>query len=77
MSILTGIELEFLASLRTSWPRLYRNELERLLKEDGNLCTHQLMGERGVICARFTEFCAVAPRECPGIAEAEPASRRS
>jgi hypothetical protein len=34
MSILTGRELEFLASLRTSWSRLYWNELARLLKED-------------------------------------------
>jgi hypothetical protein len=36
MSILTGRELEFLASLRTSWRRLYWNELARLLKEDHN-----------------------------------------
>jgi len=36
MSILTGRELEFLASLRTSWRRLYWNELLRLLKEDHN-----------------------------------------
>jgi hypothetical protein len=34
MSILTGRELEFLASLRTGWSRLYWNELARLLKED-------------------------------------------
>ena len=34
MSIFTGRELEFLASLRTSWKRLYWNELARLLKED-------------------------------------------
>ena len=34
MSIFTGRELEFLASLRTSWRRLYCNELARLLKED-------------------------------------------
>jgi len=33
MSIFTGRELEFLASLRTSWKRLYWNELARLLKE--------------------------------------------
>jgi hypothetical protein len=38
MSILTGRELEFLASLRTSWRRLYCNELARLLKEDDNPC---------------------------------------
>ena len=34
MSILTGRDLEFLDSLRTSWPRLYRNELARLRKEN-------------------------------------------
>jgi hypothetical protein len=34
MSILTGRDLEFLDSLRTSWPRLYWNELARLRKED-------------------------------------------
>jgi hypothetical protein len=38
MSILTGRELEFLASLRTNWRRLYWNELARLLKEDDNPC---------------------------------------
>jgi hypothetical protein len=38
MSIFTGRELEFLASLRTSWRRLYWNELARLLKEDDNPC---------------------------------------
>jgi hypothetical protein len=36
MSIFTGRELEFLASLSTSWRRLYWNELARLLKEDDN-----------------------------------------
>jgi hypothetical protein len=34
MSILTNRELEFLASLRTDWRRLYWNEVARLLKED-------------------------------------------
>jgi hypothetical protein len=38
MSILTGRELEFLASLRTSWTRLYWNEFARLLKEEDNPC---------------------------------------
>ena len=38
MSIFTGRELEFLASLRTSWRRLYWNELARLLKEGDNPC---------------------------------------
>jgi hypothetical protein len=38
MSILTNRELEFLASLRTDWHRLYWNELARLLKEDGDPC---------------------------------------
>ncbi len=30
----TDRELEFIVSLRTSWPRLYSAELARLLKED-------------------------------------------
>ena len=30
----TDRELDFLFSLRTSWPRLYSAELARLLKED-------------------------------------------
>jgi hypothetical protein len=34
MSILTVDELEFVASLRTDWPALYRSELARLLKEN-------------------------------------------
>ena len=38
MSILTGRELEFLLSLRTSWKRLYCNELARLLREDDSRC---------------------------------------
>jgi hypothetical protein len=38
MSIFTSRELEFLASLKTSWKRLYWNELARLLKEDDNAC---------------------------------------
>jgi hypothetical protein len=38
MSIFTARELEFLASLKTSWRRLYWNELARLLKEDDNPC---------------------------------------
>jgi hypothetical protein len=38
MSILTNRELEFLASLRTDWRRLYWNELARLLKEDDDPC---------------------------------------
>jgi hypothetical protein len=36
MSILTGRELEFLASLKINWRRLYCSELERLLKEGHN-----------------------------------------
>jgi hypothetical protein len=36
MSVLTVRELEFLASLNTSWMRLYWNELARLLKGDDN-----------------------------------------
>jgi len=38
MTILTGDELEFIASLNTSWRRLYWNELARLLKEGDNRC---------------------------------------
>lgn len=34
MSIFTDSELQFLATLRKSWERLYRNELVRLLRED-------------------------------------------
>jgi hypothetical protein len=34
MSILTGRELEFLASLRTNWRRLYLSEFARVLKHD-------------------------------------------
>ena len=38
MSILTGRELEFLASLNDSWARLYRNELARLLHKVDDRC---------------------------------------
>jgi hypothetical protein len=38
MSIITVDELEFLASLRTDWPALYRNELARLLDENDGPC---------------------------------------
>jgi len=75
MSILTGNELEFLASLRTSWRRLYCSELERLLKE-GSPSARQSMGGCDAIGARQTAFYAVLPSECPGIAETEPVSRR-
>jgi hypothetical protein len=34
MPIFTERELAFLASLRTSWKRLYRDELAQLLKEN-------------------------------------------
>ena len=34
MVIFTDRELDFLATLRDSWERLYRNELARLLKEE-------------------------------------------
>jgi hypothetical protein len=34
MSILTGRDLEFIASLKTGWKRLYLSEVARLLKED-------------------------------------------
>jgi hypothetical protein len=36
MSILTNRELEFLASLRTDWNRLYWNEFARLQQEDAD-----------------------------------------
>ena len=38
MSILTGRELEFLASLNGNWTRLYRNELARLLHKVDDRC---------------------------------------
>jgi len=38
MSILTGRELEFLASLNSNWTRLYRNELARLLHKVDDPC---------------------------------------
>ena len=42
MSILTGRELEFLASLNGNWARLYRNELARLLHKVDDRCdAHQ------------------------------------
>ena len=34
MCTLTQLELDFLASLKTGWRRLYRRELMRLLKGD-------------------------------------------
>ena len=38
MSILTGRELEFLASLNGNWARLYRSELARLLHKVDDPC---------------------------------------
>jgi len=38
VSLLTGHELEFLASLNTRWRRLYRTEFARLLKEHDTRC---------------------------------------
>jgi hypothetical protein len=38
MSILTGRELEFLASLESSWTRLYWIEFARLLNQDDAKC---------------------------------------
>jgi len=38
MSILTGRELEFLASLNGNWTRLYRHELARLLRKVDDQC---------------------------------------
>ena len=67
MSILTGRELEFLASLKTSW-RLYWNELARLLKEQDNPCDRREApstalrpaGEKYRLSGRA--FCATSPR---------------
>lgn len=36
MCTLTQLELDFLASLKTGWRRLYRRELIRLLKGDAD-----------------------------------------
>jgi hypothetical protein len=41
MSVLTGRELEFLASLNARWSNLYGNELARLLKRDDTKCDGQ------------------------------------
>ncbi|MEH2564286.1 hypothetical protein V1289_003913 [Bradyrhizobium sp. AZCC 2289] len=38
VSLPTGHELEFLASLSTRWSRLYRTEFARLLKEHDTRC---------------------------------------
>jgi hypothetical protein len=38
MSILTGRDLQFLASLRTDWRKHYLSEVARLLREDGTSC---------------------------------------
>jgi hypothetical protein len=38
MSLLTGRELEFLASLNGSWARLYRDELARLVHKVDDRC---------------------------------------
>lgn len=35
MCTLTQLELDFLVSLKTGWRRLYRRELKRLLRDDG------------------------------------------
>jgi len=41
LSSFTNRELEFLASLRTNWRRLYGNELAHLLKENDTRCEAQ------------------------------------
>jgi hypothetical protein len=51
MSILTGRELEFLASLRTSWSRLYCSELARLLKHGD--CPGDVLNETPSIALRL------------------------
>ena len=42
MCTLTQRELDFLASLKTGWQRLYRRELMRLLKGDSEASEAQL-----------------------------------
>ena len=49
MSIFTERELEFLASLRISWRRLYCTELARLMKERDT--AREAPGERRVSAA--------------------------
>ncbi len=48
MSLLTGRELEFLASLNASWSRLYYKELARLLHKDDDRCDAR-HGTRSII----------------------------
>ena len=61
MSILTGRELEFLASLNGSWARLYRNELARLLHKVDDRCDahHET---RSIIRISAAPFLAFAPK---------------
>jgi hypothetical protein len=42
MSIPTSRQLEFLASLKTDWARLYRNELARLLNDKEHRTTSDI-----------------------------------
>jgi hypothetical protein len=49
MSILTVDELDFLASLRTDWPALYRNELARLLDENAGRCRRHPSSLRSLV----------------------------
>jgi hypothetical protein len=61
MSIFTDRELEFLMSLRTSWRRLYCNELARLLKEHDS--SSDARNEAPCVAqARRDGLCAGAPR---------------
>ena len=51
MSIFTRQELEFLASLKNDWRRLYQNELARLLNGDDNPSTSD--NRRGKLLEEF------------------------
>ena len=61
MSILTGRDLEFLDSLKTSWPRLYRNELARLRKEDDARDSQPEVGAKGLHSGLDGNILAFAP----------------
>ena len=68
MSILTGRDLEFLDSLKTSWPRLYRNELARLWKEDDARDSQPEVGAKGLqglqspLDGKILAFAPIRPR---------------
>ena len=65
MSILTGRDLEFLDSLRTSWSRLYWNELARLRKEEDSRRNAQLevraKGRQSGLDGKILAFAPIRP----------------